>query len=60
MLLPRQWVVERSFGWAARFRRLTRDYERLPETLVGLHYLAFVCLMLPHLKNAINIVHNML
>lgn len=60
VLLPRQWVVEHSFGWAARFRRLTRDYERLPETLVGLHYLAFFCLMLPHLTNAINIVHNML
>src|SRR5438876_4609648 len=31
VLLPRRWVVERSFGWAARFRRLARDYERLPE-----------------------------
>ena len=46
VLLPRRWVVERSFGWAARFRRLARDYERLPETLVGLHFVAFVCLML--------------
>jgi transposase len=46
VLLPRRWVVERSFAWAARFRRLARDYERLSETLVGLHYLAFVCLML--------------
>jgi transposase len=45
VLLPRRWVVERSFGWAARFRRLARDYERLPETLAGLHYLAFVILM---------------
>ena len=34
-------MVERSFGLAARFRRLARDYERLPETLAGLHYLAF-------------------
>src|SRR5437870_10475601 len=33
VLLPRRWVVERSFAWAARFRRLARDYERLPETL---------------------------
>jgi transposase len=41
-------VVERSFGWAVRFRRLARDYERLPETLAGLHYLTFACLMLPH------------
>ena len=47
VLLPRRWVVERSFGWAARFRRLARDYERLPETLAGLHFVAFVCLMLP-------------
>jgi transposase len=46
VLLPRRWVVERSFGWTARFRRLARDYERLPATLAGLHYLAFVILML--------------
>jgi transposase len=46
VLLPRRWVVERSFAWTARFRRLARDYERLAETLVGLHYVAFVCLML--------------
>jgi len=46
VLLPRRWVVERSFGWMSRFRRLVRDYERLPETLAGLHYLAFAILML--------------
>ena len=46
VLLPRRWVVERSFGWMARFRRLARDYERLPETLAALHYLAFAMLML--------------
>lgn len=45
VLLPRRWVVERSFGWAARFRRLARDYERLPETLAGLHFAAFAILM---------------
>lgn len=49
VLLPRRWVVERSFGWAARFRRLARDYERLPETLAGLHFVAFACLMLHRL-----------
>jgi transposase len=38
--------MERSFGWAARFRRLAKDYERLSETLVGLHYVAFSLLML--------------
>jgi transposase len=46
ILLPRRWVVERSFGWMSRFRRLARDYERLPETPAGLHYVAFVILML--------------
>ncbi len=49
VLLPRRWVVERSFAWAARFRRLARDYERLPETVAGLHFVAFACLMLRQL-----------
>jgi transposase len=53
VLLPRRWVVERSFGWMSRFRRLARDYERLPETLAGLHYLAFVILML---KNVVEVL----
>lgn len=47
VLLPRRWVVERSFGWLSRFRRLTRDYERLPSVLSGLHFLVFAILMLP-------------
>jgi transposase len=54
VLLPRRWVVERSFGWAARFRRLARDYERLPETLAGLHYLAFAILMLKRFVEIMN------
>ena len=49
VLLPRRWVVERSFGWMARFRRLARDYERLPATLAGLHFLTFAILMLKRL-----------
>ena len=51
VLLPRRWVVERSFGWMSRFRRLARDYERLPETLAGLHDLAFVILMLKNVAD---------
>ena len=46
VLLPRRWVVERSFGWLARFRRLAKDYERLPESLAALHYMVFAILLL--------------
>ena len=46
VLLPRRWVVERSFAWATRCRRLVKDYERYSSTLAGLHMVAFVCLML--------------
>ena len=49
VLWPRRWVVERSFAWAARFRRLARDYERLPATLAAFHWLAFITLMLSSL-----------
>lgn len=49
VLLPRRWVVERSFAWVSRFRRLARDYERLPSSVAGLHWLAFVTLMLQSL-----------
>jgi transposase len=54
ILLPRRWVVERSFGWMSRFRRLARDYERLPETLAGLHYVAFVILMLKNVAEILD------
>jgi transposase len=46
VLLPRRWVVERDFAWASRFRRLAKDYERLPTVLAGLHFVAFACLFL--------------
>lgn len=46
VLLPRRWVVERTFGWLGRFRRLARDYERLAETLKNWHWLAFLGLLM--------------
>jgi transposase len=55
VLVPRRWVVERSFGWVNRFRRLARDYERLPETLAGLHFFVFTILML---GNAASLIQN--
>lgn len=46
VLLPRRWVVERTFGWLGRFRRLARDYERLTTTLAGYHWIAFFGILL--------------
>ncbi|AOJ05526.1 hypothetical protein WS70_28050 [Burkholderia mayonis] len=55
VLLPRRWVVERSFAWATRFRRLARDYERWPQTLAGFRFLAFTCLMLTKIIDLVHI-----
>ena len=54
VLLPRRWVVERTFAWAARFRRLARDHERFSQTLAALHYLAFAILMIANLAKTAN------
>jgi transposase len=54
ILLPRRWVVERSFGWTGRFRRLARDYERLADTLKGMHYVAFAFLFIKRLVELLN------
>jgi len=54
VLLPHRWVIEPSFSWAARFRRLARDYERMAQTLARWHYVAFVCLMLGQLFSFLN------
>ena len=51
VLLPRRWVVERSFAWLMRFRRLSKDYERLASTLKGMHLAAFAFVMLARLVN---------
>src|SRR5947209_11187276 len=59
VLLPRRWVVERSFAWMARCRRLARDHERLPETLAGFHFVAFTDLMLRRAGD-LALVHNRL
>lgn len=55
VLLPRRWVVERSFAWAVRFRRLAKDYERIAQTLAGLHFIAFVSLILTTTLNTVSL-----
>jgi transposase len=54
VLLPRRWIVERSFAWKSRFRRLVRDYERRLSVLAGLHLVAFACL---ELTRAASLLH---
>lgn len=56
VLLPRRWVVERSFAWMARFRRLVKDDERIPEVLVGLHFVAFTAVLLGRLGPNLGLV----
>lgn len=53
VLLPHRWIVERSFAWASRFRRLSRDYERLSSSFAAFHWLAFAGLMLSALASSI-------
>jgi len=49
VVLPRRWVVERTFGWLGRFRRLSKDYEELAETSEAMIYAAMVRIMLKRL-----------
>lgn len=49
VLLPRRWVVERTFAWLGRYRRLSKDYEQFPETSEAMIYAAMVRLMLKRL-----------
>jgi len=48
-VLPRRWVVERTFAWLGRYRRLSKDYEELPATEEAWIYLAMSMLMLARL-----------
>jgi len=48
-ILPRRWVVERTFAWLGRYRRLSKDYERCPQTSETVVYIASVHLMLRRL-----------
>ena len=51
-VLPRRWVVERTLAWLGRCRRLSKDYEALPETTESWVYIAMTHLMLRRLAPA--------
>lgn len=51
-VLPRRWVVERTFGWLGRYRRLSSDYERQAKSGETFVYLAMIRLMLARLEKA--------
>jgi len=50
VVLPRRWVVERTFGWLGRYRILSKDYEQLPESSETLVLIAMIQVMLKRLE----------
>jgi putative transposase len=49
-VLPRRWVVERTFGWIGRYRRMSKDYETLPDSSETMIYLTMINLMVHRLS----------
>jgi len=49
VVIPRRWIVERTFGWLGRWRRLSKDYEELPEVSEAMVTLAAIRMMLQRL-----------
>ena len=50
-VLPHRWVVERTFGWLGRYRRLSKDYEGLTESSQALIYAAMIRIMIKRLAD---------
>ncbi len=51
VVLPRRWVVERTFGWLGRYRVLSKDYEQLPESSETLVLIVMIQIMLKRLEH---------
>ena len=54
VVLPKRWIVERTFAWLARYRRHSRDYEKTTASSEALTYIAMIALMSKRLANAKN------
>jgi putative transposase len=52
VVLPKRWIVERTFAWFGRYRRLSKDYETLTESSEAVIYLSMTHLMVRRLKPA--------
>lgn len=50
VVLPKRWIVERTFGWFSKYRRLSKDYETLPASSESMIYIAMINLMLHRLQ----------
>lgn len=51
-VLPHRWIVERTFAWLSKYRRLSKDYEEKPETSEAWIHIAMIHLMVRRLANA--------
>ena len=51
VVIPRRWIVERTLGWLSRWRRLSKDYEELPEVSEAMVTLAMILVMLQRLSH---------
>jgi putative transposase len=51
VVIPRRWIVERTLGWFGRWRRLSKDYEELPEVSEAMVTLAAIRMMLQRLAH---------
>jgi putative transposase len=53
VVLPKRWIVERTFGWLGRYRRLSKDYEEQPQSSETMVYISMIQLMLKRLEPAV-------
>ena len=51
-VLPKRWIVERTFSWMSRYRRLSKDYETLPQTTQNWCYLSMIRLMIKRIEDS--------